>query len=102
EPRATWELEVSPQYRNMAETLARSPDVVERAVEAIRRAGLGPRFGLIRGGTDGSILSNRGLPGTNLFSGKHRIHSTREWLCTEELGLADEMLIHLAAIWAGR
>jgi len=102
EPRATWELEVSPQYRNMAETLARSPDVVERAVEAIRRAGLGPRFGLIRGGTDGSILSNRGLPCPNLFSGQHRIHSTREWLCAQELGLAAETLIHLAAIWAGR
>ncbi len=100
EPRASYELVVTPQYRNMAETLRRFPWVVDRAVEAIRRAGLEPRFGLIRGGTDGSILSNRGLPCPNLSSGQHRIHSTREWLCARELGQAAEVVVHLVAIWA--
>jgi tripeptide aminopeptidase len=102
EPRATWDLEVTPQYRNMAETLRRHPHVVERAAEAMRRATLTPRTGLIRGGTDGSILSNRGLPCPNLSSGQHRIHSNREWLCARELGQAAETVVHLAAIWAGR
>jgi tripeptide aminopeptidase len=93
---------VEPQYRNMAHGLAGHPEVVERAAEAVRRTGLQPRFGLIRGGTDGSILSGRGLPCPNLSSGQHRIHSTREWLCARELGQAAETVVHLAAIWAGR
>ena len=101
EPRATFEMEVQPQYRNMAAKLSEHPHVAERAREAIARAGLTPTDGLIRGGTDGSMLTERGLPCPNLSSGQHRIHSTREWLCARELGQSAEVAIHLAAIWAG-
>ena len=66
-PRSTYRLEVKQQYRNMKQVIDRHPEIVDYAVEAIRRAGLQPIKTSIRGGTDGSRLSFMGLPCPNIL-----------------------------------
>lgn len=84
-PGSSVTVEVRPQYRNMREVLDRHPDVVANAREAIVRAGLNPEMTAIRGGTDGSILSEMGLPTPNLFTGQHNFHSRLEWISAQDL-----------------
>ena len=67
--------------------------------EAIRRAGLTPRSHPVRGGTDGSRRTQRGLPTPNLFCGMHEVHSPREWVSLQDMAKAVETLVHLAQIW---
>jgi tripeptide aminopeptidase len=98
--RAAVEIDVKRQYRNMKEYLRDHPRAVEAAREAIRRAGLEPRSTVIRGGTDGSRLSEKGLPTPNLFTGGHEYHSVREWICVPDMGSAAETIVHLVQIWA--
>ena len=100
EPRARVELEIREQYRNMREALDRVPEVVAAGEAAIRAEGLEPVKEAIRGGTDGSILTERGLPTPNLFTGGHEFHSTREWASLQEMSAAAAMLVRLAGIWA--
>jgi tripeptide aminopeptidase len=100
DPRASVDVDVKRQYRNMKEYLRDHPRAVEAAREAIRRAGLEPRSTVIRGGTDGSRLSEKGLPTPNLFTGGHEYHSVREWICVADMGAAVETIVHLAQIWA--
>jgi tripeptide aminopeptidase len=94
------EIDVQTSYRNMREALDRHPEIVERAREAIRRAGLTPVEKPIRGGTDGSRLSFMGLPTPNLFTGEHNFHSRLEWTSRQDLEKAVEVIVHLAQIWA--
>jgi tripeptide aminopeptidase len=100
EPRARIEHTEEIQYRNMRTELSKRPEIVERAEEAIRRVGLEPVRTLIRGGTDGSRLTEKGLPTPNLFDGAHLYHSEREWVCVEDMGLAAANVIELAQLWA--
>jgi tripeptide aminopeptidase len=93
---------VKRQYRNMKEYLLEQPHVVEAAEEATRRAGLEPRRAIIRGGTDGSRLSEKGLPTPNVFTGGHAYHSKREWVCVADMGAAAATVVHLAQVWAER
>jgi tripeptide aminopeptidase len=85
----------------MRDRLATEPAIVDRAEEAIRRVGLEPRRTAIRGGTDGSALTEKGLPTPNLFTGGQLAHSEREWVCVEDLGLAAATVVELAKVWAG-
>ncbi len=94
------EVSVRRQYRNMIEYLRREPRAVAAAEEAIRRAGLEPKKTLVRGGTDGSRLSEKGLPTPNIFTGGHEYHSRREWICVQDMGAAVATIVHLAGIWA--
>jgi tripeptide aminopeptidase len=94
------EIEVKEQYRNMREVLDRHPQVVERAREAIRAAGLTPIEKPIRGGTDGSRLSFMGLPTPNLFAGEHNFHSRLEWTSRQDLEAAVAVIVELARRWA--
>jgi tripeptide aminopeptidase len=94
-------VDVEPQYRNMAEGLRREPRSVAYAEEAHRRLGRVARRTIIRGGTDGSRLTELGLPTPNLSTGEHNPHSPLEWTCLEEMVAAVEVLITLAAVWAG-
>jgi tripeptide aminopeptidase len=96
------EVEIRRQYRNMKEVLDTVPHAVELAVEAIRRAGVEPRRSLIRGGTDGSRLSELGLPTPNVFTGGQQYHSQREWICVADMGAAAETIVHLVQLWAER
>jgi tripeptide aminopeptidase len=100
EPRARLEFEARPQYPNMRRFLDEHPHVAEAAERAIRAEGLDARRTSIRGGTDGSVLSQRGLPTPNLFTGGHEYHSVREWASLQEMAAASATLIHLAREWA--
>ena len=99
-PGSSYRLTVNHQYRNMKEVLDRHPDIVGHAMEAIRRAGLTPVKGSIRGGTDGSRLSFMGLPTANLFAGGHAFHSPKEWISVQDMEKAVDTLVELARIWA--
>jgi len=83
--------------------LRRHPQVVENAIEALRRAGFEqPLRRAIRGGTDGSRLSFMGLPCPNLFAGEHAFHSKYEWVSVQDMEKAAETIVHLAQIWEER
>jgi tripeptide aminopeptidase len=101
-PGASVRCEVEESYRNMKEILDRHPEVVDNAVEAIRRAGLAPRVEPIRGGTDGSRLSFMGLPTPNIFAGEHNFHSRFEWVSTYDMHKAVEVIIELCRVWEER
>ena len=98
-PGATLDIDVEEQYRNMREVLDRHPHVIERAREAMRRAGIEPVERAIRGGTDGSRLSFMGLPTPNLFAGEHNFHSRLEWVSVQDMEKAVEVIVNLARIW---
>lgn len=101
-PRSTYRLEIKPQYRNMKEVIDRHPEIVDYAVEAVRRAGLTPIKTAIRGGTDGSRLSFMGLPCPNIFAGEHAFHSRLEWVSRQDMEKAVQTIVHLAVIWEER
>jgi len=101
-PRSSYRIEVREQYRNMKEVVDRRPEIVDHAMEAIRRAGLKPERGSIRGGTDGSRLSFMGLPCPNIFAGEHAFHSRLEWVSVQDMEAAVRTIVHLAAIWEER
>jgi tripeptide aminopeptidase len=101
-PRSTYRLEIKPQYRNMKQVIDRHPEIVDYAMEAIRRAGLRPVKTSIRGGTDGSRLSFMGLPCPNIFAGEHAFHSRLEWVSTQDMEKAVQTIVHLAMIWEER
>jgi len=101
-PHSTCRLEIKPQYRNMKQVIDRHPEIVEHAMEAIRRAGLTPVRSSIRGGTDGSRLSFMGLPCPNLFAGEHAFHSRLEWVSVQDMESAVRTIVHLSTIWEER
>ncbi len=99
EPAARITLTFTEQYRNMRYWLENDLRPVELARAAVRRAGITPFDQPIRGGTDGSRLTARGLPAPNLFTGMHEVHSQREWVSLQDMTKAAETLVHLAQIW---
>lgn len=101
-PRSTYKLEIKQQYRNMKEVLDQHPQIVDHAMEAVRRAGLTPVTGSIRGGTDGSRLSFLGLPCPNVFAGEHAFHSPLEWVSRQDMEAAVRTIVHLAGVWEER
>ena len=100
EPRCAIEVEDRIQYRNPRVAVERHPEILGNLEQAIRRVGLEPRQTAIRGGTDGSALTEMGLPSANVFTGGHDAHSEREWICIEDMGLAAATLVELARVWA--
>ena len=102
EPRAVFTLSFPEQYRNMRYWLEKDMRPVEFAREAVRRAGLTPISTAIRGGTDGSNLTARGLPCPNIFCGMREVHSRREWVSLQDMAKSVETLLHLAEVWHER
>ena len=100
EPRARVAVEVTDTYRNMRSVIDRHPRVVEAAEEAIRRAGIEPVRSIIRGGTDGAVLSAMGLPTPNLFTGGQNYHSVREWASLQDMAAAAATVVELVRVWA--
>ncbi len=98
-PGARIELNVIEQYRNMKDHMGEDSRVLDYLWEAARRAGLEPRWVPIRGGTDGSRLTERGLPTPNLFTGGKNFHGPTEWLSVEAMNKAIETILELARIW---
>jgi tripeptide aminopeptidase len=96
------EFAIRDNYMNMKEVLKDHPQLVDNAMEAARRAGLTPFNEPIRGGTDGSRLTFRGLPCPNIFTGGHNVHGKQEFNSRRGLEKTTETLVHLVQIWAGR
>ena len=101
-PRSSYRMEIKQQYRNMKQVIDRHPEIIDNAVEAIRRAGLTPTKSAIRGGTDGSRLSFMGLPCPNIFAGEHAFHSRLEWVSVQDMEKAAQTIVHLAMVWEER
>ncbi len=96
---ATIAVAIEPQYRNMADGLQADPRAVEYAQRAHARLGRTARLTIVRGGTDGSLLTANGLPTPNLSSGQHTPHSPLEWACLDEMVQAVELVVELVQIW---
>ncbi len=98
-PKSSFEFVVQEQYRNMKDVLDKHPQVVDYALEAIKRSGVTPHLSSIRGGTDGSRLSFMGLPCPNIFAGEHAFHSKQEWVSVQDMQKAVKTIVNLAAVW---
>jgi tripeptide aminopeptidase len=102
EPRAQLEFDVREQYRNMGGVLREVPEVTAAAETAIRAEGIEPIRQPIRGGTDGSRLSEMGLPTPNIFTGGHEYHSVREWASVQDMAAAAAVVVRLAEVWSSQ
>ena len=99
-PPARLEFAVEDQYPNMRRYFEGRPEIVAIADRAIRAEGIEPLRVPARGGTDGSLLSARGLPTPNIFDGGHEFHSVREWASVQDMAAAAAVIVRLAAEWA--
>ncbi len=99
EPRARVRCKIRKQYRNMAYWLRKDMRPVEFAREAFAAAGLKPYDHVVRGGTDGSRLTELGLPTPNLFCGEHNAHGPLEWVAVQDMESAVTGCTHLAELW---
>jgi tripeptide aminopeptidase len=88
------------QYPNMRSYLEPYPEIVAAAERAICAEGIEVLHRPARGGTDGSVLSERGLPTPNLFAGGHEFHSVREWVSVQDMAAAAAVIVRLAGEWA--
>jgi tripeptide aminopeptidase len=100
EPRAEVDIHIRRQYRNMRGYLNSVPEVTSAAEAAIRAEGIEPIRKPIRGGTDGSRLSEMGLPTPNIFTGGHEYHSAREWVSVQDMAAAAAVVVRLAEVWS--
>ena len=100
EPRARITCTITPQYRNMRYWLEKDMRPVELAREACRRVGLEPQSTPTRGGTDGSRLTEMGLPTPNLFTGMQNIHGPHEWVSVQDMARATDVCLELARLWS--
>lgn len=98
-PRARIDVCIRRQYRNLREGLAREPRAIAKAQAAMRAVGLNPELTIIRGGTDGALLTEKGLPCPNLSCGQHNPHSPLEWASLHEMWSAVRVLVALAEEW---
>lgn len=98
-PGSRMEFQVIEQYRNMIEVLKDHPQVMEYAVEAMKRLNIEPIMHPIRGGTDGSRLSFMGLPTPNIFAGEHSFHSQVEWVAVQDMHDAVRLIVEISKVW---
>ncbi|MFN2136756.1 MAG: peptidase T [Candidatus Promineifilaceae bacterium] len=100
EPRARIDCAFKEQYRNMRYWLEKDMRPVELAEEACRQIGIEPLLQPIRGGTDGSRLTEHGVATPNLFTGMQNIHGPLEWVSVQDMARSVEMCLQLAQLWA--
>ncbi len=98
-PKAKIEAQVTEQYRNMREGVEKDTRVADYLFEATKRGGIEPEWKPIRGGTDGSKLTEAGLPTPNIFTGGANFHSRTEWVNVWGMEKAVETILNLVRIW---
>jgi len=94
------QIEIKDQYFNMREKIEPVMHIVTIAEEAIKMAGIQPIVKPIRGGTDGSQLSYKGLPCPNIFAGGHNFHGRYEYVPVESMLKAVEVIVNIAQLTA--
>jgi tripeptide aminopeptidase len=99
EPRARIQCRIRKQYRNMGYWLKKDMTPVDLAYAAVRAVGLEPSSPPTRGGTDGSRLTERGLPTPNLFNGAQNLHGPLEWVALQDMEVALKMCVKLVQLW---
>ena len=99
EPRSKIECTIKPQYRNMRYWIEKEMRPVEMAVRAMRTLGIEPVFTPIRGGTDGSKLTERGVLTPNLFTGMQNYHGPLEWVSLQDMAKSVAVCIELVQEW---
>jgi tripeptide aminopeptidase len=99
-PRCQVTVTIKEQYRNMRDGLHIEPRAIPIAVQAHENLKLPYRKSIVRGGTDGSLLTALGLPTPNLSTGQHNVHSPLEWTCVEEMETAASVLVEIARLWS--
>ncbi|MDR0295419.1 MAG: peptidase T [Prevotellaceae bacterium] len=90
-----FQLQIDDQYYNMRSKIEKHPIVVDKAIEALLKAGINPIIKPIRGGTDGARLSYMGLPCPNLFTGGHNFHSIYEYIPLQSMHKALEVVLNI-------
>lgn len=100
EPRAEIACAIRPQYRNMRYWLEKDMRPVELARQAARALGVEPVSVPIRGGTDGSRLTEMGVPCPNIFTGMQNIHGPLEWISVQDMGMATKVCLKLLELSA--
>src|SRR5215207_1720227 len=100
EPRARITCTITPQYRNMRYWLEKDMRPVELAREAAADLGIEHFSKPTRGGTDGSRLTEMGVPTPNLFTGMQNIHGPHEWISVQDMACATAMCVRLAELWS--
>ncbi len=98
-PKTKIELKITEQYRNMNDYMGSDPRVLECMWTAAQRAGIEPEWKPIRGGTDGSRLTEQGLPCPNIFTGGQNYHGLTEWLSVYGMDKSVETVVNLAQVW---
>ena len=93
------EVSAKVQYRNMKEKIGEKPEVVEKLRRAYANTGVEIREKPVRGGTDGSRLTEMGIPTPNIFTGGRNYHSRLEWLSVGEMAAACRLVTELARLW---
>ncbi len=100
EPRATITCNITPQYRNMRYWLEKDMTPVDLARDASRALGIDPVSVPIRGGTDGSRLTEMGVPTPNLFTGMQNIHGPLEYVSVQDMAVATQLCLTLSTLAA--
>ncbi|MBU5228087.1 peptidase T [Clostridium senegalense] len=95
-------LDMSDTYYNMAEKIKEQYHIVETAVEAIKSLEIEALVLPIRGGTDGSKLSFKGLPTPNLFTGGHNFHGKFEYIVKESMESAVQVVLKIIELYANK
>ena len=93
-------LTLKDQYFNMRKMVEPHPQVIEKAMAAMRQADVEPIVKPIRGGTDGARLSFMGLPCPNIFAGGMNFHGKFEYCSLNTMQKATQVIINLAQLWA--
>ena len=101
EPRARITCEVRPEYRNMRYWLENDQRPVDIAKKAYMAEGLPPRMLPFRGGTDGSIMTEKGIPTPNIFCGMQACHGPMEWVSIQDMDKALLICARVVGLWAG-
>ena len=91
----TYDLLFRQQYLNMKEKMDEHPEIMQRLEKAYEESGVKVIRKPIRGGTDGSRLTELGIPTPNIFTGAHEFHSRNEWLSLNQCAKSADVLINL-------
>jgi tripeptide aminopeptidase len=99
-PGGAAEVACTTQYLNMIEYISKDPQVLEKLDAAAQRLGLELHSTLIRGGTDGARLCEKGIPTPNIFTGGYNFHSRYEWAALSVMAEASQLTVELIRLWA--